>query len=157
MRMTLSVLMLIAFSAVGSSAADNTIGTWKRNIEKSKTTSSVANPLKSSTMVREAIADGGVRVTNKGIRQDGTNVSWSYTAKYDGKEYAVSGDAPFDTIAIKQVDANTLTTTVFKKGGTYRTTGRSIVSKDGKTYTLRAKGTDQNGKPFNQTIVYDKQ
>jgi hypothetical protein len=155
-RITLSFLTLVAFAA-SALAADHTIGTWKRNIEKSKSTSSAPNPLKSSTMVREATADGGVQVTSTGVRQDGTNASWTYTAKYDGTDYPVRGDAPFDTIAIKQVDANTITSTAYKKGGKYRTTGRSVVSKDGKTYTLTAKGTDQNGKPFDQTIVYEKQ
>ena len=35
--------------------------------------------------------------------------------------------------------------------------GQSVVSKDGKTMRLTAKGTDPQGKPFEQVTVFDKQ
>ena|SRR6185503_15451897 len=72
------------------------------------------NPIKSSTMVREASGDS-VKVTNTGVRADGTAANWSYTAKYDGKEYPVTGNAPFDAISVKQVDANHFTSELKKK------------------------------------------
>jgi hypothetical protein len=61
-------------------------------------------------MVVEAV-DGGRKVTTTGERQDGTAINSSYTVKYDGKEYPVTG-APWDTISVKQVDANTFTSEV---------------------------------------------
>ena len=65
----------------------------------------------------------------KGEREDKSKIDVSYTAKYDGKEVTVSGSGlPYDTIAIKQVDANTLTDVRSKKGGTYKGTGRWVVS-----------------------------
>ena len=103
-----------AITAIGMFGADNSIGTWKRNMEKSKSNPPVTNPIKSVTMVREASGDG-VKVTSTGVREDGTAVNWSYTAKYDGKEYPVTGNAPFDTVSIKQIDANTFTTVLSKK------------------------------------------
>src|SRR6185503_12430013 len=107
------------------------------------------NPTKSSTMVREASGDS-VKVTNTGVRADGRTANWSYTAKYDGKEYPVTGNAPFDAISVKQVDANHFTSELKKKDGKYHTTGRTVISKDGKTYTLTTKGTNADGKPFTQ-------
>jgi len=86
-----------------------------------------------------------------------TPAGWTYTVKYDGKEYPVSGDAPFDLMSWKQVDANTFTTTARKKDGKYKTTGRAVVSKDGKTFTLTTKGTNAEGQPLTQTLVYEKQ
>ena len=154
MRLVSSVIAILALS-IAALAADNSLGTWKRNTAKSKTTSS-SSRIKNSTMVREASGDS-VKVTNTGVREDGTAVNWSYTAKYDGKEYPVTGNAPFDTISMKQIDANTYTSVVSKKGGKYQTTGRTVISKDGKTSTLTAKGTDADGKPLTQTIVYDKE
>ena len=65
--------------------------------------------------------------------------------------------SPYDTIAIKQVNANTLTFTQKKKGGKYNVTGRSVVSKDGKTVTSTVKGTNAQGQAYNATIVYEKQ
>jgi hypothetical protein len=154
MRSILTKLILgIAITAIGAFAADNSLGTWKLNMEKSKF--SPAAPVKSLTTTREA-SDGGVKVTSTGERADGTPVNSGYTAKYDGKEYPVTG-SPYDTIAIKQVNANTFTFTAKKKDGKYNVTGRNVVSKDGKTLTSTAKGTNAEGQAYSGTMVYDKQ
>jgi hypothetical protein len=63
----------------------------------------------------------------------------------------------WDTTSIKQVDANTFTTENKKTGGKYHTTGRTVISKDGKTMTITAKGTNEDGKPYSTTAVYEKQ
>ena len=158
MRLRLSKLLLLtAAAAVTRVAADNSLGTWKRNIEKSKYTPPARNPYKSQTMVREAV-DGGVKVTTKGQRADGTAVEATYTVKYDGTPAAVTGTgAQFDTASMKQIDANTFTTEMRKTGGKYHTTGKTVISKDGKTMTNTSKGTDSEGKPFSLTLVHEKQ
>ena len=144
-----------AITTIGVFGADNSIGTWKRNVAKSKSTPSMPNPIKSLTTVREA-SDGGVKVTSTGERQDGTAINSSYTVKYDGKEYPVTG-APWDTISVKQVDANTFTSEAKKTGGKYHSKGRMVISKDGKTMTLTTKGTNAEGKPSSGTLIYEKQ
>jgi hypothetical protein len=154
MRIILTKLILgLSITAIGALAADNTIGTWKLNMEKSKFSPAV--PVKSLTMTREA-SDGGVKVTGTGEQADGTAINASYTAKYDGKEYPVTG-SPYDTIAIKQVNANTLTFTQKKKGGKYNVTGRTVVAKNGKTAISTVKGTNAEGKAYSATVVYEKQ
>ena len=65
--------------------------------------------------------------------------------------------APYDTIFIKQVNANNLMFTQKKKDGKYSVTGRSVVSKDGKTMTSTIKGTNADGKAYSATMVWDKQ
>src|SRR6478672_5811679 len=108
MRTTLTkALVALAITTVGAVAADNSIGTWKLNVEKSKYTPAPL-PIKSLTVMREA-SDGGVKQTTTGERADGTAIQASYTAKYDGKDVQVSGNSQYDTIAIKQLNANTLT------------------------------------------------
>lgn len=154
MRKALALLTIgLAIMASSAFAADNSLGTWKLNMEKSKF--SPAAPVKSLTSIREA-ADGGVKVTTTGEQADGTAINASYTAKYDGNESPVTG-APYDTISIKQVNASTLTVTQKKKDGKYSTTGRSVVSKDGKTMTSTIKGTNADGKAYSATMVWDKQ
>ena len=114
-------------------------------------------PLKSVTITREA-ADGGVKVTTVGERVDGTKIDATYTAKYDGSPASVSGTgAPYDTISIKQVDDNTLTDERKKAGGSYQSSGRYVISGGGKVMTWTSKGTNQDGKPFTATLVYEKQ
>ena len=154
MRSILAKLVIgAAITAIGIFGADNSLGTWKRNVEKS--TGSGPRTVKSLTTVRVA-SDGGVKVTSTGENMDGTPINSSYTAKYDGKEYPVTG-APWDTISIKQIDANTFTSETKKTGGKYHSKGRTVISKDGKTMTLTTKGTNAEGKPTTATIVSEKQ
>jgi hypothetical protein len=153
-----SLRIAIAWCAIttGAFCADNTLGTWKLNPEKSKPPAGQSR-ITSLTIIREA-APGGVTVTGKGEREDKSKIDTSYTAKYDGKEVDISGSGlPYDTIAIKQVDANTLTDVRSKKGGPYKATGTWAVSTTGKTATLTTKGTGPDGKPFRGVSVYDKQ
>jgi hypothetical protein len=105
---------------------------------------------------REA-SDGGVKQTTTGEQANGTAINASYTAKYDGKEVQVTGNAPYDSIAIKQVNANTLTDERKKTGGPYKATGRTVVSNGGKTMTTTVKGTNADGKEFTQVFAFDKQ
>lgn len=133
--------------------ADNTIGTWKLNMEKSKVMAGPA-AIKSLTITREAV-EGGVKSTSTGTRAD-REINTSYTAKYDGKSYPATGFL-WDTISIKQLDANTLTVVNTKTGGKYKATGRTVVSKDGKTMTITTKGTDNEGKAMHQILVFEKQ
>src|SRR5215471_14480106 len=107
MRSTLRIAVALAAIAAGAFCADNTLGTWKLNPVKSKTPTGQSR-ITSLTAVRE-VSGNGVKVTVNGEREDKSKIDASYTAKYDGKEVAVSGSGlPYDTIAIKQVDANTL-------------------------------------------------
>ena len=153
----MKTLVMTAVTAIGLLAADNSIGTWKRNSDKTKYNPPPPNPFKSQTMVREAV-DGGVKVTSKGQRADGTPVEMTYTVKYDGKAVPVAGKGSnFDTISVKQIDANTFTSESRKTGGKYHTTGKTAISSDGKTMTNTSKGTDAEGKPISFVIVYDKQ
>ena len=157
MRQSFVTTMIgVALCAMAAFGADNSIGTWKLNMEKSKY-GPASMPVKDLTAVREA-ADNGVKVTNTGTRTDGTAINATYTAKYDGSPSAVTGSgALYDTISIKQVNANTFTDTRKKTGGQYHATGRAVVSKDGKTMTWTSKGMDADGKPFSATFVYEKQ
>jgi hypothetical protein len=152
MRNILSkVFVGVAITTIAAFGADNSIGTWKLNEGRSK-----YNPrppvAQSHTSVREA-ADRGVIVRDT---DNGTPTNSSYTAKYDGKKYPVA-NAPWDTVAIKQVDANRFTSKTTKAGGKYHSSNETTISKDGRTMTMTAKGKDQDGRAFNNTFVYDRQ
>jgi len=145
----------MAIATIAAFGADNTLGTWKLNVAKSKYTPAPM-PIKSLTLMREA-SDGGVKHTTTGERSDGTMIQASYTAKYDGKDVAVTGNSQYDMIAIKQVNANTLTDERKKTGGPYKATGHTVISNGGKTMTTTTKGTNADGKEFTATNVFDKQ
>ena len=147
-------LIALAITTVAAFGADNSIGTWKLNVEKSKYTPAPM-PIKSLTSTREAM-EGGAKVTTTGVQADGTPINSTAAVKYDGKDTKVTG-APWDTIAVKQVDANTLTAVTKQTNGKYTATGRTVISKDGKTMTTTTKGTNAEGQPFSASLVYDKQ
>ena len=58
---------------------------------------------------------------------------------------------------MKQMNADTVTEERTKKGGKYHSNVRFVVSKDGKTMTATAEGTDADGKKFSTRVVWDKQ
>jgi hypothetical protein len=156
MRTILSkALLAMAITTVAAFGADNTIGVWRLNVEKSKYTGAPM-PVKSLTLTREA-TDGGVKHTTTGEQADGTAINATYTAKYDGKDVQITGNSPYDTIAIKQVNANTVTEARKKTGGKYQATSRMVVSNGGKTMTTTTKGTNADGKEFTSVFVFDKQ
>ena len=70
---SLALIVLAISSAAAAFGADNSLGTWKVNIEKTKHTPAPW-PVKTVTAVREAVP-GGVKVTNTGERTDGTAIN----------------------------------------------------------------------------------
>jgi len=154
--MCVALLALMTTLTVSAWGADNSLGTWKANIAKSKYTPAPW-PLKSLTVTREA-APGGVKVTNVGTRTDGSAINASYTAKYDGSSSEVTGEgSPYDSMSVKQGDANTFTYEAKNSKTKYRASGRIVISADGKTMTATASGVDADGKPMTLKLVYDKQ
>ena len=156
MKNGLRIMIATVAMAAVAFCADNTLGTWKLNAAKSKAPAG-QSPIKSLTVVRAAEGDA-IKVSVKGDREDGSKIDVSYTAKYDGKPVTMSGSGlPYDTLALKQVDADTVTDIRSKKGGKYKGTGKFAVSKDGKSATLSTKGAGADGKPFEGMTAYDKQ
>ena len=156
MRNALGFALAVVATVGITWAADNTLGTWKYNTSKSKGAPGVS-PIANLTVTRES-TEGGVKITAKGERADGSKIDTVTNAKYDGKPVTVTGSGlTWDTVSIKQVDANTLTEQRTKQGGKYHTTVRTVVSADGKTMTSTARGTGADGKPVTTTGVFDKQ
>jgi len=56
---------------------------------------------------------------------------------------------------LKRIDAFILEATLKKAGTVVQTTTR-VISNDGKTMTFTVKGTNANGQPFNNVLLWDK-
>ena len=84
MKRTLRIAAAFAAIAACAFCADNTLGTWKLNPDKSKPAAGQSR-ITSLIAVREASGDA-VKVTVKGEREDKSKIDVSYTTKYDGKE-----------------------------------------------------------------------
>src|SRR5262249_12586637 len=149
-----NTILILLVTSVGLWAADRQVGTWKLNLEKSKYTADHPAPKSVTLNIQEQ--EGGLKVNVDGEDAQGNPIHISFTAKYDGKDYPMTGSATTDTIALKRIDANTIETTS-KKHGEVVTTVRSVVSRDGKTRTSTWKGKNAKGEPETWVAVYDKQ
>ena len=88
-------------------------------------------------------AGDGVKVTYEGLEADGSRIAYSYTARYDGKEYRPTGVGMangWETITVKRIDDYTFEATL-KRAGQVVATTKNVVSKDGKTMTTTTNGT----------------
>jgi hypothetical protein len=146
-------LLIFTFSIAAKAQQDPLVGTWNLNLAKSKF-NGIPAP-KSQIYKYEANGPDGVKFTNDSVNADGTNVHAEYSVKFDGKEVPINGDPLRDMTTNKRVDANT-TSGVSTLKGKPASSFRRVVSRDGKTLTITAKGT-QGGKAYNQVTVYDKQ
>lgn len=152
MRRDLSMALAVLAVPALLLAADARIGTWKLNVAKSKVE---AGPVAKSRTVKVEAAPEGIKVQVDAVLADGKTQSYSYSAKYDGKDYPVVGNPDVETIAFKRIDDNTTEATP-KKGGQATSTMHIAVSADGKTMTVTAKGKTDKG-PFTNLAVYDRQ
>jgi hypothetical protein len=146
-----SVGSFLAVAAL-SLAADPIMGTWKLNEAKSKYS---AGATKNST-VTYTMAGDMVKCAVDGMDKDGKAVHSEWTGKFDGKDYAVTGEPTSDMRAYKMVNANTFEMTM-KKGGKMAGSGKIVVSADGKTRTVTTSMMDSMGMKMDNTAVYDKQ
>ena len=154
MKVKVIVLALAVFFAgvVVCSADDPNMGTWKLNEAKSKLSPGAA---KNHTVVYETAGDM-VKVTVDGTGADGNATHNEWTGKFNGRYYAVTGDATSDMRSYRRISSHTLALRA-KKAGKVTLTGRIVVSRNGKTRTVTTTGRDAKGKWVTNTGVYDKQ
>jgi len=154
MRRTIALGFIALCFVVGVAlAADVSLGTWKVNVAKSKYSPGPAP--KAQTVKYEATGDN-MKITVDGTDAAGKPIHNEWTGKFDGKDYAVKGDPDTDMRAYRRMDDYTMEI-VAKKAGKVTTTTKSVYSKDGKTRTSTATGTDPRGQKVDNTIVYEKQ
>jgi hypothetical protein len=136
-------------------AADAFTGTWKLNVAKSKF--AAGTEVKDVTVV---VAEQGpdLAVTVKGTAGDGKPISVKYTFPIKGGAVSYTEGAPTSgaTVTTTRVNASTIDGTSSLNGKEVGS-GHSVVSRDGKTLTRVVKGVDAQGKPFQNTEVYERQ
>lgn len=127
---------------------DANLGTWKLNEAKSIFTP--GSP-KNITVVYESVGDM-VKVTVDGVDSAGKPAHNEWTGRFDGKDYAVTGDSSADTRSYTRISSRTLAITN-RKRGTVVLRGTIRISADGRSRTVTTKAI--NSKRQN-SAVYDK-
>ena len=141
-------------AVICSAQSDPQAGTWKMNLDKSTFVPGGPHP-KGETVVIKAI-DGGIKVASTGVNPDGPPGHFEFTAKYDGKDYPMTGTPSADAVVLKRFDPHTIET-IRKKNGEVVTRNTTYISDDGKTRTNVFYGKNPQGEPITWTAVFDKQ
>jgi hypothetical protein len=108
-------------------------------------------------------------VTADGVEGNGTPIHTEWKGRFDGKDYAISGDPDADKRSYKKINDRTLYMTA-KKGSEVVAQGLIVVSADGKSQDITLTSPDAamsvysekakektSGKGFRNNAVYDKE
>jgi hypothetical protein len=157
LRNTLLWTAAILFAALGvalsyAAAGDFFMGTWQLNEAKSKLP---AGSAKDSTVTYSMSGDS-VTCTIDGTDGNGQPLHNTWTGKFDGKEYPVTGDPSTDTRSYRMITSHILAA-VEMKGGKIVGRARVVVSDDGKTRTVTVHSTDAKGRIVTSIALYEKQ
>jgi len=125
---------------------DPQAGTWKMNLAKSKFVEGGPHP-KGETVVIEQIENGLKESSSGGVE---------FSAKYDGKDYPMTGTPAADTVVLRKTNDRTIET-IRKKDGKIVTRNTTVISQDGKTRTNTFYGKNAQGEPISWVAVFDKQ
>ncbi len=171
-KLAVAAAFLVCVFAARAKDADGQIksnlGTWKLNIEKSRTEAWTA---KSQTRVYEEREGGLLHARYEGTDSRGNPTFVEFEARLDGKPYpyAVRGVQISYTISLKPVDDRSwafevrqpLASSWLDRNGVVHDskpawTGTHTVAADGKSFADSYK-TDYKGEPSKAVLVYDRQ
>jgi hypothetical protein len=123
----------------GSKVADNLFaGEWTQDLSKTRLLQG---------LVLRIEADGA-----EGVRFSG---EFSYTARFDGKEYSLK-NSNNDTVTLKLIDAHTVDST-YRRDDQVTQRDRWVVSADGQQITLTTTGMLETGQQVSESMVFRKQ
>jgi hypothetical protein len=139
--------------------ADPIIGTWKLNVSKSRTLPDlpidVGQRAKEATEIYQEV-DDQIELTLTGT--SGEPISGKCRWPRDGGIAIIQEDALMGVILIVEtLIAPGEWYATFLKDGKQVVVIHKIISKDGRTMSLISKQADAQGKPCEQTVVYDRQ
>jgi hypothetical protein len=143
--------LVLALAVIAVSADNPFVGIWKMNPAKS----TFSGPATKSFTAKMEAQENGIKCVQDVVGADGKAFQRIWAAKYDGKDYPVTAPDQ-DAVTLKKPNANT-TIWLVKKGGKEVASGKSVVSKDGKTWILTGGGRDEKGKAFTYSIFMEKQ
>jgi hypothetical protein len=152
-KMVFLRLLLVTLSMCVSvmAAASPLSGTWKFNPAKGHP----ASPPPKSIVAHVEVDQENFKFVQEGFDDKGQPFKESYEAKFDGKDYPVSGDPYSDSVSLHRINERKVEFTL-KKGGKVVAKFTDTVSKDGKN-TMITFIDLSTGQPQNDTVVYDKE
>lgn len=160
MRKGSGVLLSIAVALALTTtviAADPIIGSWKLNIAKSTFAPNAPPPPKEQTEVYRYLNTSEIELTYKSTEKDGSTqllvLTWPAQG---GAVKVIQGTIPKNMSWIETLIGGEWYVTLLQDGK-QAYTRHKIVSKEGKMLRQRFGSTDNQGKPYENILVFDRQ
>jgi hypothetical protein len=147
-----ALMVALSFGVRAAHAKDPLDGTWVLNVEKS-TFRGAPGP---KGQVRTYTRDGEVeKLVARGVSWDKKPTLVKYSARYDGKDYDMTGSLGGDKISLRRIDSHT-TESSQKRDGKAVIVATRTVSADGKTLTVVSKGTTVEGQEIDSILMFER-
>jgi hypothetical protein len=146
LALTLSLLAIPSALLAKDIPAGPWAGTWSFNLAKCQF------PGTPPQVDQVTIQPDGTVTVNE-VTSEGKKVSWTYKPQ-EGQPVPVEGRDNV-TVLARKVSSHRMEQTWSVNGRPSKSF--AVLSKDGKTQTFTMDGTDKDGKPFHEVVVYDKQ
>jgi hypothetical protein len=153
-RIILAICLLTAFASAVSGQYDPFVGTWELNLRKSSFRPG-APPKKQTLICRDA--ERGLRTVLHGVDAHGMPVEPDANEMhitFDGKDHRTP-QRDYDWSAWVRISARKYEV-IHKRAGQVVLTSTYMLSNDGKTMIVIARGVDGDGRVINNVRVYDK-
>lgn len=151
MRSLKLVCLILALSTTLFAADSPFSRTWKFNPSKGQPTP----PVPKSVVVHVEADAETFKLNEEGIDNKDQPFKLSYEAKYDGKDYPITGDPNTDAVSLQRVNEHEIKFDI-KKAGKVVSKLDVVIAKDGKSATVKSVDYVE-GKTKKATTVYDKQ
>jgi len=145
-------LAMTLLSATVALADDLLNGTWV--LDPSACTYNPGKVRKSDTRIY-TFTGNKIHMSGDAGFADGKKIHAEFDAAYDGKDYPVKGNPRVQTIVMERIDEYRSKATT-KKDGKITAIGNRVISKDGDTLTIASSGTDENGVPYRDVLVFHR-
>jgi hypothetical protein len=147
-----ALVVALSLGARAAQAKDPLEGTWVLNVEKS--TFKFAPGPKGQTRTY-SLNDGVEKLTARGVSWDKKPTLVRYAARYDGKDYDMTGSLGGDKISLRRIDVHTTESSQKREGKPVIVATRTV-SGDGKTLTVVSKGTTSKGQEIDSTLIFER-
>ncbi len=147
-----TVLATLMYFGCALAAGDPFTGTWALNTSKSR----LPPPIPKSQIAHVVVDASGIQITEELVTGEGERMTISVKARFDGKDYPITGSPFADSVAYQRPDRNTIKG-VGKKDGKVVMHETVVVSTDGTIMTGTYSGTDATGKQAAAVAVFEKQ
>lgn len=146
-------LIMAAWLAAPALSADLPVGTWKKNLEKSR--SPYPGPVQNELMMLQSPDPNTLHLTFVRISKDGRMETSEDVRTYDGKERLCRALPGFTSVSERVGDR--AARTIIRKDGKQVMLIMATLSADERVITAETKGVDPKGKPFEIVDVFDRQ